>query len=150
MKWLVRFVLPMMTSALLQSAPPSVVGQYKIGRDFEDMTPQPIGLSTKQERMLIGQVIVIKSTSITACGKSFHLNSIEEETYAADSFLQRYGVRPDQIGLKAPVTELSFSFPPSTAICGNSEGFVLLTDGHHAAFEDGNEYFRLSRTEAGR
>jgi hypothetical protein len=149
MKWLVALALPILvTMASLQSTPPNVVGQYKIGRPFLDMTPQPIGLTAIQEKTLIGQEVSINSTSVTACGKSTHVDSVEEETYSADAFLQRYRMRPDQIGLKSPVTELWFKFPLSTAICGNSEGFVLLTDGSHAAFEDGNDYFRLSKIKS--
>ncbi len=144
MRSLVRFALSLFfASGFLQSVPSSVVGQWKIGSPFVNMAPQPVGLSSKQLKMLVGRRLTIKSMSAMACGKTIQLVSVEEDS--ADSFLQKYGVRPDQIGLQSAVTELSFTH---AEVCGNSEGFQLITDGHDAALEDGNAYFRLSKAIA--
>ena len=92
-------------------------------------------------------MLTLAPTALTACGKRVSYESVSQQTYSADSFLQRYGIRPDQVGLNAPITELLFNFPPPRMVCGNSEGLVLLTDGHHAALEDGNDYFRLTKVD---
>ena len=90
-----RFEVFSLSLLLLQCAPANSVpsralGHWKIGRPFYDMTPQPIGLNSRQEKMLLGQVLDIESTSITACGLRVHIDSVQETKYSADAFLEKY------------------------------------------------------------
>jgi hypothetical protein len=116
------------------TVPSSAIGKWKIGKPFHDMASQPIGLSSKQEKMLIGQVLGIESTSITACGLQIHIDSVHQAEYSSDAFLERYRISPSQIGLNSPVFEYSFEYSKSEPLCGNSEGLVLITDGQNFTF----------------
>jgi hypothetical protein len=143
--------LPMLLLFAVQSAstmrvvPGSLVGQWKIGKPFYNMTPQPIGLSAEQEKKLVGNRVDIESTSVSACGTRIQITSIKATTYSAKDFLEEYQIRPDEIGLVAPLTNYSFSSQGLTAICGSPEAFDIISDGRNAVFENANDYFHLSR-----
>jgi hypothetical protein len=149
-------VLPMLLLFAVQSAstlrtvPSSLVGQWKIGKPFYDMTPQPIGLSAEQEKKLIGKRLDVESTSVSACGTRIQITSVESTAYSAEGFLEKYRIRPDQIDLVAPLTNYSFSSRGLTAICGSPEAFDIISDGRNAVLENANDYFHLSKLAVAR
>jgi hypothetical protein len=147
MIWVARtscFLL-LFVSATLNPVPDEVVGKWRIGKPYLDMTPQAIALTAAQEQHLVGQTVKITSTSVVACGGSIPVDSVEKTTYTASEFLQTYGITPAQIGLKPPVTKLSLNYSRSITFCGSTERLALLIDRDSAAIVTANDYFRLSK-----
>ncbi len=134
-------------SSKLRAIPNSLAGQWEIGKPFYDMAAPPVGINAKQENKLIGEILDIRTTSVSACGTSIQITSIEATTYSSDAFLQEYRIRPDQIGLVAPLTEYSFISHGLTAICGSPQAFVIVSDGKNAVLDIANDYFHLNKVK---
>jgi hypothetical protein len=144
---LMLLLLAVQSNSEMRVIPNSLVGQWKIGKPFYDMASLPIGINAKQERTLIGTTLDMRTASVSACGTSIQITSVEATTYSGDAFLQDYRVRPDQIGLGVPVTEYSFISHGLTAICGSPEAFDIISDGKNVVLDVANDYLRLTRVK---
>jgi hypothetical protein len=111
------------------------------------MSPQPIGIDAKQEHRLIGANLRFERNSVSACGANIQVLSVEANKYSADEFLQAYHIRPDQIGLVAPVIEYSFVSHGLSAICGSPEAFEIMSDGKDAVLDVANDYLHLTKVK---
>jgi hypothetical protein len=134
----------------MQVVPDSLVGRWRIGKPLYDMTPQPIGINAKQEHKLIGTTLELSTNSVSACGASIQITSVEATAYSADEFRQEYRIRPDQIGLVAPLTKYSFLSHRFTALCGSPEAFEVISDGKNAVLDVANDYFHLIKVKISR
>src|SRR6185437_3377216 len=108
----------------------------------------PVGLDAKQEEAIIGLVIKVSPSQLTACGRNIPIKSVDVVHLTSSDFLAKYNFTPDLIGFSdGPLIEISINNMHSTNACGEfaDPGTDILISKGHAVVEVGNDYFRLTK-----
>ena len=153
MKSLVSTLVMCMLMASFGSAdvlPKVILGAWRIGQPFD--TPQPAGLTAKQETYIRSLSLRYTTDTLTVCGKKLSIQPIKVKILTDDDFLQSYGFLPKIIGLQgASITDVSIHSNDMMNACGEYESpgvHLLLGKNGHVVMEVANEYFPLKKGDS--
>jgi hypothetical protein len=137
----------MASSGSVDVLPKVILGTWRIGQPFD--TPQPAGLTAKQETYIRSLSLRYTADTLTVCGKKLSIQPTKVKALTDDDFLQSYGFLPKIVGLQgSSITDVSIHSNDMMNACGEYESpgvHLLLGKNNHVVMEVANEYFPLKK-----